>query len=45
MVFLKNNNITSDGKYRVWKKNNQRPSNIPANPYKTYNNFPGYLKD
>ncbi len=44
MVFLKNNNISSDGKYRVWRKNNQKPSDIPANPNKTYNNFPGYPK-
>ena len=45
MIFLKNNNISSDPKYRLWRKNNQKPLDIPSNPYKTYNNFPGYPKD
>jgi predicted helicase len=45
MIFLKNNNISSGNKYREWRKNNQKPSDIPANPFKTYNNFQGYPKD
>ena len=45
MVFLKNNNIRSDNQYREWRKNNQKPINIPSNPYRAYNNFLGYPKN